>query len=119
MPVPVPSSAPAPARVAWSAFRAGSLRSLLLRSSSRSFSRAVLVCTFACPVRAGAFAARWARRLGVAAAVRRAPGGLWAVSVPVAQRSSRWPAGAFALLPVTGGVRGLRRLLGWSGLGVA
>jgi hypothetical protein len=72
----------APRSLSFSAWRAGSLRSLVLRASRRSFSGAVVVASFACPRRAGRFAARWARRLRVVVLVRRAGPGLWDVSVP-------------------------------------
>jgi len=101
----------------FSAFRAGGLRSVLLRSSSRSRSGVVLVAVFGSSHRAAAFARRWAVRLGLGVFVRRHPGG-FAVSVPVVLPSSRPPLGFGQLLAVRGGVRGLVSLLGWSGLGV-
>ena len=110
-------SAASVASVCFSAFRAGSLSGLLLRPSSRAFSGVVLVAVFSNHQRAGVFAGRWAARLGVRVSIRRHPAG-WAVSVPVALPASRWPVGAGSLLPVRGGVRGLHRLLGWSGLRV-
>ena len=101
--------------VAFSAFRCGGLRSVLLRPSSRAFSGAALVCSFASPGAAGAFARRWAVRLGVLVFVRRAPGG-WSVSVPVARRSSRWPVGVGLLVVWSGGLRGFCASLGSAGL---
>jgi len=99
--------------VAFSAFRSGSLRSVLPRPSSRSGSGFVLVCSFASPRRAGLFAARWAGRLGVSVSLRRSAG-LWAVSVPVAPV---WLSVlSVGCLVVSGGVRGFRRSLGCSGL---
>lgn len=92
---------PAPVRVLWSAFRAGSLASVLLRPSSRSGSGAVLVCSFRSLACAGAFARRWALRLGVSVAVRSGAG-LFAVSVPVGASVS-----APVALPVAGGVCGV------------
>ncbi|MCC6170052.1 MAG: hypothetical protein IT329_22735 [Caldilineaceae bacterium] len=78
----------APAAVLWSAFRAGSLAAVALRSSRHSLTGAVLVCAFRSPAVAGAFAARWAWRAGLRfCAVRRVHGRsgiLFAVSVPVA-----------------------------------
>jgi len=72
-----------------SAFRAGSLRLAAVAPSSRSFSRAVVLCFFACPASARVFAARWSARCRVSVAVRPsppsagAPAALWCVSVPV------------------------------------
>jgi hypothetical protein len=111
------SVASSPVCIARSAFRAGSLRGLLLRPSRRSFSGAVLVCWFGCPRRAGRFAARWAGRLGVSVVVR-CSAGQWQVAVPVRRGSSRWPQCVGLRLPVRGGLRGFRQALGWSGLGV-
>lgn len=114
--VAVVSFAPAP--VARSGFRAGSLVSVLLRPSSRSRSGAVLVCSFRSAPRAARFARRWAGRVGVSVACRRSPVG-FSVSVPVSLRSSRWPSCAGLALWSRGGVRGFARLLRSSGLGVA
>jgi len=101
----------------FSAFRAGGLRAVSLRSSTRSRSGIVLVAVFACRHRAAAFARRWAGRLGVGVFVSSHPAG-FAVSVPVSLPSSHPPHTFGLLLPISGGVRGLLRLLGWSGLGV-
>lgn len=100
--------------VLWSAFRAGGLVAVLLRPSRHARSGRVLVAVFVCPRRAGAFARRWAGRLGLAVVVRRHPAG-WAVSVPVAVSRSRLPARAGSLLPVAGGVRRLALVAGWLG----
>jgi hypothetical protein len=100
-------SAPAGFRsVAFSAFRAGSLASVALRPASWSGAVLVSVLGFRSPASAGAFASRWAGRLGVAVSVRRS-GALWAVAVPVAGV----PSGARAGLWVRGGLRGLLRCL--------
>jgi len=101
----------------FSAFRAGGLRSVLLRSSAHSHSGVVLVAVFGNRSQAAAFARRWSVRLGLSVFVRRHPGG-FAVSVPVSLPSSRPPSGFGKLLAVRGGVRGLVSLLGFSGLGV-
>ena len=107
----------------FSAFRAGALRLLRLRPSSRSASGSVLVASFACPRAAGAFAARWAGRLGSSVALRRSPG-LWSVSVPVRLGSSRVPGSCLlvstlVLLPGSAGVWSFLRRLRSSGLGCA
>ena len=107
------------ASVARSAFRAGSLSSLLLRPSSRSRSGLVLVCGFGSAARAGRFAGLWAGRLGLSVVVLRGPGGwagAWLVSVPVVSRCSRLPAFAGRVLPVSGGLRGFAASLFSSGL---
>lgn len=109
------SSAFSPRLVAFSAFRVGSLRSVLLRPSARAFSGAALVCVFASPRAAGAFARRWSVRLGVLVFVRRAPGG-WSVSVPVRRRSSRWPACVGRVVCWSGGLRGFVLSLASAGL---
>lgn len=96
--------APSVRSVVWSAFRAGALVSASWRSSSRSFSFAVCVCSFRSPAVAAAFARRWARRLGVAVAVRGA-----AVSVPVAAPLGCLPWSWSAHAPRAGGVAGLAR----------
>jgi len=96
-------------RSAWSV---GSLRAFCFRSSSRSFSGSVLVASFACPRRAGRFAARWARRLRVSVFVRRGPGGLWAVSVPALGLPPAAVSGSVAGLSV----RGFRAALVASGV---
>ncbi len=79
--------------VVWSGFRAGGLRSFLLRPSVHARSGRVVVLSFARQAAAAACARRWAGRLGVAVRVSFI-GGLWAVSVPVPASSSRLPAGA-------------------------
>ncbi|KKN69243.1 hypothetical protein LCGC14_0442380 [marine sediment metagenome] len=109
--VSLPSFGP----VARSAFRAGSLRGVFPRSSSRARSGAVLVCLFSCPRRAGSFAARWAGRCGVSVSLRRWAG-LWAVSVPVSVGSSRWPPSVGRVVSVVGGLRAFRLALLSSGL---
>jgi hypothetical protein len=101
---------PHPRSVAWSAFRAGSLVSVLLRSSSHSASGRVLVCQFKRGASASAFARRWAARLGISIFVRCAGwAGRWEVSVPVHYPSSHLPA--WGLVPCVGGVRGFARSL--------
>lgn len=60
-----------------------------VRSSARSRSGAVLVAGFGSLSAAGAFASRWAGRLGFAVRVRRAAVGGWFASVPVAARPQR------------------------------
>lgn len=104
-PPPLPPLPPARS-VAFSAFRAGSLASVALRPASWSSSVLVGVFGFRSPSAAGAFAARWAARLGVSVPVRRS-GALWAVAVPVAGV----PSGSRAGLWVRGGLRGLLRAL--------
>ena len=101
--------------VAWSAFRAGSLRQLCLRPG-RSGARLVLVCAFGDVRRAGRFATLIAPRVGRSVALRRAPGGLWAVSVPVAWPHTRLPEWTGWPLVVSGGVRGFALLLRSLGL---
>ncbi|MCP4544271.1 MAG: hypothetical protein GY832_44730 [Chloroflexi bacterium] len=106
-----------PRSVAFSAFRAGSLRSITVRPSSRAASRVVLVAAFASFPRARSFARRWASRLGFSVVVRRS-GALWAVSVPVVIRARcRWLlAGGGIFAPVVGGLRGLLAVVGSWGL---
>jgi len=113
---PAPSPAPPPAAagglpagrsVAFSAFRSGSLASVAFRPASWSRSVLVAVLGFRSPASAGRFAARWARRLGVAVPVRRS-GRLWAVGVPVAGVPSGLSHGVW----VRGGLRGLVCSLG-------
>lgn len=88
---------PDPARVARSAFRAGSLRSLLLRPAGREL---LLDCEFADPARAARFAARWS-------AVATPCGGVaWWVAVPVRQEHTRG-TGSGCRVAVAGGVQGL------------
>ena len=99
--------------VAFSAFRAGSLASVLLRPG-RSGARLVLVCGFSSCARASAFARAWAVRVGGGVAVRRAPVG-WSVSVPVCWRSSRLPGGCGRVVAWSGGLRGFVRALGSAG----
>ena len=103
--------------LAWSAFRAGTLQSVCLRSSEHAASGLVLVCAFSSPVRAGRFASRWARRLGISVAVRRPWHTTWHVSVPVRQASSRHPGGAGQAVLVAGGLRAFVQALNGSGLG--
>lgn len=109
---------PSPRSVAWSAFRAGGLMSVLFRSSRRSFSSLVLVCSFGSWWSAASFAALWSRRLGVPTPVCRSGGG-WSVSVPVALRSSRYPSGSGVVVSAAGGLRSLAAGLRSSGLWVA
>jgi len=94
--------------VLWSAFHAGSLRSVCLRPSSRSGSGFVAAFGFASFAPAARLAARLARRLPPSAAPRVRPvagaaAAGWVVSVPVAVE----PAGAFL---VRGGVRAVAAL---------
>jgi hypothetical protein len=77
----------------------------------------VLVCSFSSLARAGSFAARWARRLGISVAVRRPWGTTWDVSVPIRQDHTRHPAGSGLAIVVTGGLRRFVQALGSSGLG--
>jgi len=65
-----------------SAFRSGGFRSALVRSSSRSGSGVVLVCSFRDFDSASRFARRWAARLKLSCAVRPLDS-RWGVSVPV------------------------------------
>ena len=102
--VSAPLGAVCPVVVARSAFRAGRCVGVCLRPSSRAVSGVVLVASFVSPSRAGAFALRWSRRVGLAVAVRAA-GGVFSVSVPVAV-SLVSPA------PVLAPVRGVRSLSG-------
>lgn len=71
-----------------SAFRTGGLAGVLVRPSRHAPSGVVLVCAFRSPMRAGAYARRWATRLAVSVVVRPFPRPgrelLYAVSVPVA-----------------------------------
>jgi len=100
-----------------SAFRAGSLSSLLLRRSSRAPSGLVVAAGFGRFAAAAGFARLWSRRLGVSVVVRRAPAG-FVVSVPVAWPSSRLPRCFAWRLPVSGlGVRGFAQLVRGSGVG--
>ncbi|MFN8468257.1 MAG: hypothetical protein U0X20_22045 [Caldilineaceae bacterium] len=98
----------------WSAFHAGGLRGVCLRPSSRSFSGAVLVCSFRSFASAARLAARLARRFPGAAAprVRRAvsPSGVvgFVVSVPV--DIPALGVAACGAYPVRGGVRGVAHL---------
>lgn len=110
----ISSLLPAPRRVGRSAFRFGSLASVFLRPG-RSGARAVLVCVFRCPRRAGRFAGRWAQRLRSSVAVRRDPLG-WTVSIPVAIGHTVWPRGAGLRAQVRGGVRRLSYCLALAGI---
>jgi hypothetical protein len=84
----------------WSAFRAGGLAFLLVRSSRRSASGWVLLAGFHSLPAARAFA-RWsAARLGFSVVVRPGPG-CWSVSVPFAPAAA--PVSVW--LSVCGGVR--------------
>ena len=85
-----PLAAPWWRRLVGSALASGARR-WRIRSSSRSFSGAVLVVGFTNCGAAVAFASAWAWWVGCAVALRRRSspiGTLWAVSVPVA-----WPGG--------------------------
>ena len=95
----------------FSAFRAGGLQSVLLRPSRHAGTGRVLVCSFASAGSAGAFAGRWARRVGGSIAVRRSAYG-WSVSVPVSFPSSSWPLHTGRVLAVRGGLRGLVSYVG-------
>lgn len=105
---------PSPRKVALSAFRAGSLRSLLLRTSSHSYTGAVVVCVYASRARANHFAGIWARRLGVGVFVRRS-GGQWSVSIPAVVRHTVWPVGSGRRVSVVGGLRVFRQVLAPAG----
>lgn len=89
---------PRPASVVRSAFRAGALAGVILRSSRRSPTGCVLVAAFVSRPRAARFAARTAAHLGCSVAFRLVRG-YWSVSVPVLglvpfpSPSPRWPAG--------------------------
>ncbi|MCP4542668.1 MAG: hypothetical protein GY832_36560 [Chloroflexi bacterium] len=117
---------PSARQAAFSAFRAGSLRSVTVRPSSRAASGVVLVAAFASFPRARSFARRWAFRLGFSVVVRRsggvplscAPSTGWAVSVPVVIRARcRWLlAGGGIFAPVVGGLRGLLAVVSSWGL---
>lgn len=109
------ASLPSSRSVSFSAFRAGSLQGVLLRSSGHSQSGVVLVCHFSCPVRAGQFAARWAGRLGFS--VRLRPwAGFWSVSVPVSVGSTRLPRSIGRMVWLAGGVLSVRQSLLSAGL---
>lgn len=99
--------------LAFSAFRAGGLVSVVFRPSSRSFSGWVAVVRFRRRSAAVRFARRWAGRLGVGVAVRG--GGLF-VSVPVAAPRSSRPAGLGRPVVAVGGLRALVASLGAAGL---
>ena len=113
------SAVPVPRKVAFSAFRAGSLRSLVVRRSGHSCSGFVLVASFGCAGRAGSFARQWARRLGLSVIVRRS-GSFWLVSVPVVVASPGVFAGVAARVGFVGGLQRLVQFLGhspvWSGV---
>jgi len=107
-----------PRSAAFVAFSCGSLSSVLVRPG-RSGAAWVLVAGFESLSSASAFARRAAIRAGRSVALRPGAGGAagaWSVSCPVAWSSSRGPAGAGRLLPVTGGVRGLSAALARAGL---
>jgi hypothetical protein len=114
-------SLPGPRSLAFSAFRAGGLRSLVVRRSLRSFSGFVVVASFGSASAAGAFGRRWAGRLGRSVAVRRL-GSFFAVSVPcaVSPRSAACCSWVVARLSFVGGLRRLVWLLSlssaWSGV---
>ena len=102
--------------VAFTGFSHGSLVNICLRPG-RSRSGLVLVCGFQHQPNAANFARYWATKLKQSVIVRKAPFG-FAVSVPVARRSSRLPQMAGALISVNGGLKVLIRqlnLLGWGG----
>lgn len=101
----------APRSLAFSAFRAGGLRVVVVRPSARSRSGWVLVCSFSSALAASRFARRWSARLRLAVAVR--PG--FAVSVPCSAPPSRCPGLCFPVAAV-GGLRVLVRSLAVAGL---
>lgn len=106
-----------PRSVAFSAFRAGSLRSLVVRRSLHSRSGFVLVASFHSSASASAFARRWAARLGLPVAVRRSgrrSGASWSVSVPVVVAEPSVFACVAARVSFVGGLRSLVRQLSWS-----
>jgi hypothetical protein len=105
---------PLPRRLCFSAFRAGGLRSLLIRPG-RSGAAVVLVAVFSSSASASSFAARWAVRLGQSVVVRSSPAG-WAVSVPVSLPSFRRPPCFGRVICWSGGLRGFVRALGAAGL---
>jgi hypothetical protein len=92
--VPCPPNLVRPRRAAFSAWRAGSLRGLLLRQSRRSPSGWVMVASFGSFARASRFASLWAGRLGVSCVLRREPGAPWSVSLPCFLGSSHVPPGS-------------------------
>lgn len=106
-----------PRSLCWSAFLCGSLSAVVLRGSSRSFSGRALDCMFSSPSSAARFARRWAVRLGLSVPVRRSPCGLWAVSVPVAWRSSRVPPSYASRVSWSGGLRAFSAALWVAGYG--
>ncbi len=100
-----------PRSLAFSAFRSGGLRQVVIRPSTHARSGWVAVCSFSSPAVAARFARRHAARLGVAVAVR--PGCV--VSVPCAPPPSRCPGLGFPLVAV-GGLRVFCRSLAVGGL---
>ena len=101
----------APRSLAFSAFRSGGLRQVVVRPSTHARSGWVVVCVFSSPAVAATFARRHAARLGVAVAVR--PGCV--VSVPCAPPPSKFPGLGFPLVAV-GGLRVFCRSLAVGGL---
>lgn len=97
----------------FSAFRAGGLRGLVFRPSSRSGSGFVVVAQFARPQNAARWARLWSGRLGVSVAVR---GGGLSVSVPCARPRHSVCLALCRPLFFGGGVRGLVRGLAVGGL---
>ena len=93
------------APVARSAFRCGSLRGLSVRSSRRSFSGAVVVCSFSSRSSAVRFARLWAVRCGVGCVLRSSPS-FFSVSVPFAGSGS-----SPVCCLVVGGLVGFHRAL--------
>lgn len=86
--------------VAWAAFRSGGLSSYVLRPSSGSPSRWVVVCRFRTAAAASQFAQMAARFSGCPISVKE----FMAVSVPVFVRSSR-PIGVARPVSAVGGLR--------------
>lgn len=97
--------------LAFSAFRAGSLHSFVVRPSLNSATGIVAVCTFSCPVRAASFARRWAIRLGLPVAIRHRV----TVSIPVVVAGSR-PFFLGRVVSPAGGLRGFTRSLAAMGV---
>mgnify|MGYP006294597187 CR=1 len=94
--------------LAFSAFRAGSLASLCFRPG-RSGAGTVLCAGFDDARAAGAFARRWAIRLGRSVACRHrelGAHGRFHVSVPVRWNHAYPPAGSGRVILWTGGLRG-------------
>jgi hypothetical protein len=111
-PAQYPSS---PRQVARSAFRAGGLVAVLVRPSLHARTGAVVELRFSGFRQASRFAALWSRRVGVSVRLSR-HSGAWSVSVPLQLRHSRFPVSVCQAVPVSGGVRGLRRCLAPAGL---